>query len=82
MQPNKTSKQYMQRLTPEEEGAISRAVQQLCLWGWPITIQGLESLARQLLDQKGDYNTLGKNWHDNFLARHPDLKKLRSRALD
>lgn len=82
MQPNKTSKQHMQRLTPEEEGAISRVVQQLCLWGWPITIQGLESLARQLLDQKGDYKPLGKNWHDNFLARHPDLKKLRSRALD
>jgi hypothetical protein len=47
-----------------------------------MTIRGLESSARQLLDQKGDHIPLGKNWHDNFLARRLDLKKLRSQALD
>ena len=82
MQPNKISKQCMQRLTPEEESAIERTIQQLFLWGWPMTIKGLEALARQLLDHKGDFQPLGKNWHDNFLARHPNFKKLWSRSID
>ena len=84
MQPNKVSKSHMQRLTPEEEGSICRVIQQMHLWGWPIGISGLESLVRQLLDQKGDseplskYNILfytiiltsiGKNWYSNFLNR-------------
>jgi hypothetical protein len=47
-----------------------------------VTITALESLARQLLDRKGDFKPLGENWHYNFLNRHPELKKLRSRALD
>jgi hypothetical protein len=47
-----------------------------------MTIKVLKSLARQLLDQKGDHKCLGKNWHDNFIARYPDFKMLRSRALD
>jgi hypothetical protein len=28
-------------------------------WGWPIGISGLESLAQQLLKQKGDFKDLG-----------------------
>ena len=59
MQPNKVSKQHMQRLTLEEEGAICRVLQQMDAWGWPIGISGLESLAKQLLEQKGDFNPLG-----------------------
>jgi hypothetical protein len=81
LQPNKTSKTGMQRLTPEEEGAIERTVQQLSLWGWPITIQGLEALARELLEKKGDLEPLGKNWYDKFLVRYPEIKKPRSRAI-
>jgi hypothetical protein len=82
LRPNKISKQGMQRLTPEEEDSIDRAVHQLFLWGWPISISGLETLARQLLDHKGDQEPLGKNWYLAFLARHPDLKTLWSRTLD
>ena len=82
LKPNKVSKQCMQRLTPEEEDSISRAIHQLFLWGWPVSIKGLEAFARQLLDNKNDHEPLGKNWYLAFLARHPDLKTLWSRALD
>jgi DDE superfamily endonuclease/helix-turn-helix, Psq domain len=81
-QPLKTSKQHLQRLSPEEEGAIERTILQMSVWGWPMTITSLEALARELLDKKGDFEPLGQNWHDRFLVRHPDLKKLRSRAMD
>ena len=59
IQPNRASKQHMQRLTQEEEGAIHRVLQQMHLWGWPIGIHGLECFARQLLEQKGDFKPLG-----------------------
>ena len=59
IQPNRASKQHIQRLTPEEEGAIYRIIQQIHLWGWPIGICGLECFVRQLLDQKGDFKPLG-----------------------
>ena len=59
IQPNRASKQHMQRLTLEEEGAICRVLQQMHLWGWPIGIHGLECFARQLLEQKGDFKPLG-----------------------
>jgi len=45
MQPNKVSKQHMQRLTVEEEGALCRVLQQMHLYGWPIGITGLECFA-------------------------------------
>ena len=97
MQPNKVSKSHMQRFTPEKEGSICRVIQQMHLQGWPIGISGLEALVQQLLDQKGDseplgkhnilfytiiLTSIGKNWRYNFLNRQPELKKLRSRALD
>ena len=50
----------MQRLTPEEEGAICRIIQQMHLRGWPIGICSLECFARQLLEQKGDFKSVGK----------------------
>ena len=82
VQPIKISKQSMQRLTPEEEDAIVRTIQQLSLWGWPLTIEGLKALATQLLLQKGDNDPLGHCWYSNFLTRHSDLKTLWSRTLD
>ena len=59
MQTNRASKQHMQCLTPEEEGAICRVLQQMHAWGWPIGIAGLESFTQQLLQQKGDFEPLG-----------------------
>jgi hypothetical protein len=79
---NKVSKQHLQRLSPEEEEAVVKAIYQLDVWGWPMTISAMENLATQLLLAKGDSNPLGKCWYSNFLARHPDLKTRRSRALD
>lgn len=82
MQPNKSSKIAMQRLTPEEEDAIKKTILQLFAWGWPMTIKAVEALASQLLVKRGDTQPLGKNWHYSFLARHPDLKTLWSRSMD
>lgn len=80
--PNKTSKQSMQRLSPEEEESIVRCILQMGAWGWPMTITALETLATTLLNDKGDKDPLGHNWYKNFLARHPEVKVQRSRNLD
>ena len=58
MQPNKVSKQHMQRLTVEEEGALCRILQQMHLQGQLIGITSLECFAQQLLQQKGDFEPL------------------------
>lgn len=81
-QPNKTSKQHLQRLSVEEEEAVVKAIYQLDAWGWPMTIAAIENLATQLLLAKGDTKPLGKCWFYNFMARHPELKARRSRAMD
>ena len=80
--PNKTSKQSMQRLSPEEEDSVERCVFQMGAWGWPMTINAVETLAETLLKGKGDNDRLGHNWYKNFLARHPNLKTQRSRCFD
>ncbi|KXX82291.1 Pogo transposable element with ZNF domain [Madurella mycetomatis] len=77
-----TAKQPSQRLSPQEEDSIVKAVEQLDAWGWPITIAMIENFATQLLHAKGDNKPLGKCWYSNFLTRHPDLKLRRARTLD
>src|SRR5208282_180967 len=51
-------------------------------WGWPMTIEAINNLAVQILEKKGDFAPLGVNWYRKFLARHPNLKTIRSRVLD
>lgn len=57
-----------QRLTPAEEDAIATAALQLNLWGWPLTIDALETLATRSLKAKGDINKLGDRWYRQFLS--------------
>jgi helix-turn-helix, Psq domain len=66
-EPNKIAKQHMQRLTPEEEGALCRALLQMHAWGWPIGVHGLESFAQQLLQKKGDFEPLGRIYYYYFI---------------
>lgn len=71
-----------QRLTIHEEASIRRTVLQMAQWGWPVSIQGVESLAESLLKARGDQEALGINWYSRFIDRHPDLKLYQSRTLD
>lgn len=80
--PAQEVQQAQQRLSIHEEAAIEKCVITMTSWGWPMTIKYLESLARNLLIAKGDYQPLGQNWYKNFLARHPGLKTKWSRSLD
>jgi len=47
-----------------------------------MTIAAIENLATQLLRAKGDVQPLSQRWYYNFMARHPELKARRSRAMD
>lgn len=71
-----------QRLTVAEEHAIVQAIYTLSRWGWPMSIQWLQSFATNLLRKKGDTNELGPNWHLRFLDRHPDLRTKWSTCVD
>lgn len=39
-------------------------------------------MAEELLQAKGDYKELGKNWVSKYLSRHPMLQAKYSRTLD
>ncbi|KAL2155941.1 hypothetical protein VTH82DRAFT_683 [Thermothelomyces myriococcoides] len=83
MKDRRTAQQPHQRLSPEEEESIVKAAMaQLDSWGRPMSIGAIENLAAQLLLAKGDTKPLGKCWCSNFLARHPELRTFRARALE
>jgi hypothetical protein len=47
-----------------------------------MAIEAINNLVVQILEKKGDYGLLGVNWYRIFLARHLNLKTIRSRILD
>lgn len=51
-------------------------------WGWPPRIEQLESMAKHLMEAKGDMDPLEQHWYKNFLTRHPDMKMKYSRNLN
>jgi hypothetical protein len=54
----------------------------MVIWGWPLTINALETLTTSLLVKKGDLQPLGHLWYQRFLSRHPEIKTTKSRATD
>lgn len=62
----------MERLSPAEEEAIRYWILDLSRWGWPIWIERLRTMAKELLLDKGDTADLGVHWTDQFLNQHPD----------
>ena len=81
-QPKHVVNSSMQRLSVIEENSIERWIVLAAEWGWPLRIEDLHSLAKDILVAKGDMADLGVNWHLGFLQRHPDLKSVFSRKLD
>ena len=82
IQPHKTAHEPAERFSIEEEDSITRHILQMSVWGWPMTINSLETLVTAILRKNSDNEPLGRHWHSKFLARHPELKMLRSRPLD
>ena len=50
-----------QKLTPEEETAITGYIHRLQAWGWPGYIEHIKSMAQELYTAKGDIKPLGIN---------------------
>lgn len=73
---------FKQRLMPEEEESIKSWVLEIQSWGFPPRVAQLREMATELLQVKGDYRELGKNWVSAFLDRHPTLQAKYSRTLD
>ena len=71
-----------QRLTPEEEESIKSWVLEIQSWGFPPRVAQLREMATELLQAKGDYQELEKNWVSAFLNRHLTLQAKYSRTLD
>ena len=60
-EPPRRQYEEAQRLTPAEEASLLRAVQLMTIWGWPMRIRFLTSMATQLLIAKGDMEPLGQH---------------------
>jgi hypothetical protein len=41
---------------------IERHIQQLEVWGWPLMVNQLNKMAKELLMAKGDIEDIGPNW--------------------
>ena len=52
-QPHSIAHISSQRLTVPEEAAIEKTARQMEIWGWPLTVKALESLASNLLVKRG-----------------------------
>lgn len=81
-QSRQKANEIYQRLTPAEEAAVVKAVLQMSVWGWPLTIKALEAFAGHYLRTKGDSEPLGGLWYRNFLRRHPELQLKKAHNLD
>src|SRR6202165_445598 len=81
-QPPSVAHISSQRLTVPEEDAIEKTARQMKIWGWPLTIKALESLASNMLAKRNDFAPLGHDWYLKYLGRHPRLKTKKSRAMD
>lgn len=69
-------------LTPAEEAALLRFVDQFVALGFPPRIAMLEEKAMLLLRERGIDHTPGNNWARRFLTRHPQYVSKFPRNLD
>jgi hypothetical protein len=72
----------MQLFSPGEEEELKAEILQLANWGWPCLISQLRGMASDLLTSRGFIRTLGLNWAQKFLSRHPNLKQRFVTGLD
>ena len=87
------SHQHQQLLTPAEEDELVRWITQLAAIGYAPSFTLVREMAEELrrlrvreINNDGmeriSYRAIGKQWVNNFLARHPDLKSTVGRAID
>ena len=70
-------------MTPEEKDSIKVWVLEIQSWGFLSRVAQLREMAKELLQAKGDYKKVGKNWVSGFLGYHPTLQQAKySRNLD
>jgi len=74
--------QSQQRLSVHEEQCIVNTIYTLDRWGWPMSIQWLESFTTSFLREKGDHRPLGHNWYLRFIERHEEIRTKWSRNRD
>ncbi|KKA24370.1 hypothetical protein T310_1555 [Rasamsonia emersonii CBS 393.64] len=86
------SQQY---LTPQEEKALVDYLLRACKNGYPLPIKYVRPLAHVIARQRCQRSSIGqtlangedvrppgKNWPQAFHKRHPEIKAIRSKALD
>ena len=71
---NKERAKQQQLLYPAEELALKQWIVRLQAWGWPARVEQVRFIANDILRKKGNPATVGINWTQKYLARHPDLK--------
>ena len=70
-----------QRLTNEEEKVLVQWIWDLQRQRTSPNYETIRLILRKLLEQKGDFNKLGKHFVTRFVQRHPELKSDYSRKM-
>ena len=73
---------HHQWLSPHEKDALIRWIDTMTAWGWPPQIKQLKTMAKHLMEAKGDLKPIGQHWYKVFLKRHPEFKSRYSRNLN
>ena len=71
-----------QRLNNEEEKVLVQWLRDLQKQHQPPTFPKIRAIIEEVLRNRGDLRPLGKHYITRLLARHTDLKKGKSRAMD
>ena len=82
LRPKSEAYIHLQRLLPGEENSSKKLALLLRTWGWPPRIDQVRQLATGLLEAKGNYAPLGKNWIGKFMKRYPELQTAFIAPLD
>ena len=79
---SKISHIKQQRLTPAQEKALVKYVEQLESWSFPPCISHLRFTAQEIALRNGDTKPIGINWVSKFMKRHPELATRYQRPLE
>ncbi len=78
----KRSHEYLQNLTPIEEGNLCQWIIVQDALGLSPTHQQVREIAQRVMATHGNLQPLGKRWLEGFFRRNPDVRTLRSKSID
>ncbi len=74
--------EVMQKLSPDQEKHLVTWILAQEALGFPVKQKEIELFANRVPDASGSSETVGKNWLQKFINRHPALKTKKDRRME